>query len=147
MDEAVIRDVRVDRIGAMNALVKHIKEPALEAVKQALEAKGARAAAGDGYRGLLVAGTTRQVNPRRWLGLYNAGKITLNQFLSALSIRTARAREVLSEKDLERISEEEPTAPQLRVSAIPDAQLDVAAALTALGEELGRRLSAPGAAR
>lgn len=121
------RDVRVDRIGLVDEVVRQFRAPLAEQVKADM-GEGDRVS-GDLFGALLVCGIATDVDPEKFFKAFEAGKMTRAQFLSAIKVSTSRAREILSEKDLARISETRPTSPALRVSRLDGVQVELVDAI------------------
>lgn len=81
------RDVRVDQIGFCKELERRHADTLIAAVKLKMAAEVVERVEGDYFTGLLVGGTVRTVDPAALLKLLTKEKITVAQFLSAISVQ------------------------------------------------------------
>lgn len=121
------RDIRVDRLGLVDELVSQFRKPLADKVKADM-AKDERVT-GDSFTGLLVTGTSTEIDAEKFVGLWEAGKMTRAEFISAIKVGTARAKELLAARDLARISTTSPTSPALRVARIKGVEIELVTAV------------------
>lgn len=121
-----MREKQIDIIGFVGELQKHLAEPLKDRVKHTMGLKGADRAEADYFSALLVQGTIRTIDPSKFLQLYERGKLTRAQFVLALRINREAAAESLSGEEIDRISEQSPATPALRVTRIKGVDLSLA---------------------
>lgn len=139
----MIRDIRVDTVGFINELVKHLKEPNVDAIKTALKAKRSTEAAGDVFAAKLVGGGgVTLIDPMKWFALWKAKTITRHQLFEGMRINVEFAEELLSGEDLARISSIVPSPKRLCFDRIGDVPPDIKQAVAALAIKVAERAEA-----
>lgn len=109
-------DTRIDTLGFCAELQKRLADPLKSAVKIDMLDRAIDRLAGESFDSLLVQGTTRTVDPAKFLRLYERGKITRDQFCGAIRVKSDAALDGVSRDDLAAISTEAPSSPALRVT-------------------------------
>lgn len=128
------RDIRVDRLGFCDELQKQFRAPLADAVKASMKA-GDRAD-GDAFTALLAGSVRTEIDAEKFVRLWEAGKVTRDQFVSAINVGVARAKELLSESDLKRIATVEDGTPSLRVTRIKTVECSLVDAVKQLSAEI-----------
>jgi hypothetical protein len=131
------RDVRVDHLGFVNELTKHFADPLKQQIKLRMNERKLDLAEGDFFEGLLVRGESSSIDPAKYLKLFEKGRITRADFLSALSIKRTAATVFLSEKEVDAISDATPATPQLRVSRRKGVEIKLVDAVRGLADAIG----------
>jgi hypothetical protein len=129
-DDTIKRDARLDQVGLVDELYERFRQPLATRIKAQMQVSDRRT--GDFFEGLLVGGNKTEVDAEKFFDAFKAGKMTKAQFLSAISVGTKRAKEILGEKDIERISTQSPTSPALRVTRIKGVQIELVTAVKAI---------------
>ncbi|HSZ58630.1 MAG TPA: hypothetical protein VK797_23380 [Tepidisphaeraceae bacterium] len=105
VEEVTIRDVRTDDLGFVNELWTHFDQTIKPLVKGNLTHKGARRGAGEFFDCILAGGGAREeVDPAKFLKLYEGKKISREEFLSALKVALKPLGKFLSQKQIDAIS-------------------------------------------
>lgn len=154
---APVRDVRVDRIGYCQDLLKLWSDPMRKALKDRLKADEIAAVEGDYYEGKLAAPpNVRKIDPAKFYKLLKAKKIKEKDFLRAIAVSGSAAEEFMAPRDLEAISTFEPGEPRFTISRkkgidvpLATAVANVANAMTAgsTGEAAGAAAALDAVAR
>jgi hypothetical protein len=135
---AVVRDVRIDRIGFASELQKQYVDDVKSAVKSDMLERETTLAEGDYFEARLVAGgTVGTIDPRKFHRLIDRGSLKLADFLACCRIDRGKAEELVAGKDLDRMSEFRPASPQLRVTRKKGVEIKLVDALKGLGAAIG----------
>jgi hypothetical protein len=87
LEELKIRDVRIDDLGFVGELWTHFDQKVKPLVKGNLDTKGARRGTGDFFDAIQAGGGTRtEIDPAKYLKLYEDKTISRKEFLSALKV-------------------------------------------------------------
>jgi hypothetical protein len=140
---AVVRDVRVDRIGFVNELVKNYADALKTGVKVAMLDKSAERAAGDYFDALLVQGSTRTIDPKDLYKLLKSGAINEKQFCSAVTVKLDACGEFLSRDQIARLADERPSSPQLRITRKKGVSIGLVEAIKAVSDAIAAAAPLP----
>jgi hypothetical protein len=108
------RDVRIDRIGFVNELVKYFADPLKEKVKADHPGKALLTA--DYFDAIITTPNETHIPLEKWFALFDAGTIDRKQFMEGLKVSTTVAGKVLDEKTFKRVSKTAPGSRQLRIT-------------------------------
>jgi hypothetical protein len=109
------RDVRVDRIGYVQELVRQYADKLKKQVKERMDRDSLLLLEGDAFEGRLAASTSSTIDAEKFLRLWERGTITRKDFLAAITVQRSQAAKLMSPFELEAISETEDGAPRLTI--------------------------------
>lgn len=136
-NEKVPRDQRIDQIGFAAELQKHYADDLKTAVKMRMAENATPRAEGDFFEALLIADQTRKsIDAAKIFKLLEQQKITKKQLLSAITIKLDAAREFLSREQLDKLCDQTPASPTLRVTRKHGVELKLVDALAGLSAGL-----------
>jgi hypothetical protein len=135
---ACVRDIRIDQLGFAGELERSLFLKNLRATaKQNLQDKGVERAEGDYFAALLVESERATTDPDKLLRLYERGKISRAQLVSALSVTREPCKKFLSLDDLAKISTTEPATSRLTVTRKKGVQIELVDMVKTLAAVLG----------
>lgn len=142
--QGVRRDVRVDRIGLVNELVKNWIE-GKDGVKARVKAgmKPGETVEGDLFTGRLDGCTESVIDASKLLKLLEKRAVSRPEFCSMIGVKVAVAKQVLDARTFARLCRSYPGTDRLTVERKDRVELTLVRAVTLLGEAL---LEAPQAA-
>ncbi len=93
--------------------------------------------AGDVFRAILVRNTPTEVDPEGFVKLWEKGKITRAQFISAIKVSIEASAAVAHPDDIKKITSDKSEVVQIRFEPLQKAPIEVVDAIKALsGVEL-----------
>lgn len=110
------RDVRVDRVGYAEDLLKLWAVPMKDALKGRMARDTLTIVEADRYVGRLSGSTSSIVDPVAFFKLYKKGKISERDFVACLRISKEAAEGFMAPPELAKISESKPGASRLTIS-------------------------------
>jgi hypothetical protein len=129
-------NARIDQLGFVNELVKRFSDPLKDQIKWEMTQAAADRAAGLRFEALLVRGTSSLVDPAKFLQLYERGKLSRAQFVSAIRVQRDAALDALSRDALDAISTATPSSPALRVTRIKGVEIVLIDAVRAIADAI-----------
>lgn len=132
-------DPRIDQLGYAGELQKKYADDLKTQVKADMLGRGIERLFGRQFEGLLVTGSSTSIDPEKFLKLYESGRITRKQYLSALSVRKEPAKDAVSGDELARISSAAPTSPALYVTRIKGVEISLVDCLQQLAQHVGAK--------
>src|SRR5437879_738115 len=115
-EDAIVRDVRIERIGFVQELGKWAND-LKTGVKLSMLDKSAERAESAHFDALLISGTvTRTIDPFKLWKLVKKNQLTEKQFLASVKVSIDAAGEFLSREQVNELADEKPATPQLRIA-------------------------------
>jgi hypothetical protein len=137
------RDVRVDRIGFVQELVKHWIEADIhgdksKGIKGLVKANltAGETVEADFFEASLIEATDTTLSAALLLRLYDQKAITRAEMVEMLAVKVEPARKILPPKTLARLTIKSPGTPRLVVSRKPGVELTLQQAVAAVSCEL-----------
>lgn len=131
------RDVRVDQIGFCNELEKRYAKTLIASVKLKMAADVVEKVQGDYFEGLLVRAMERTVDPANLLKLLTQKKITVAQFLSAITVQIKPCTAFLSGDQINAMSDSAPATPKLLITRKKGVEILLVDVVKGLGAAIG----------
>ena len=128
------RDVRVDRVGYAQELVRLWADPIRASVKTKMKEQELDVVEGDRYEGKIAAATTSSIDAAKFFRQFKAGKIKEADFISAIRVSREAAAAFMPPRDLEAITEREPGEPRFTISRKKGIDLPLAAVIAGINE-------------
>lgn len=116
--EKVGRDVRVDSIGFVGELKRQVENDLRTKLKVRMDTDALDRVRGDYFEGLLVSASSTEIDAEQWVALWQARKITREQFVAAISVGKTEAKKALGDDHVARISVTKPPTMKLNVERI-----------------------------
>jgi hypothetical protein len=136
-DKKIAREIRVDRIGFANELVKQFADGLKDDVKARMKSEELDVVEGDFFEGKYVQGTVGTVDPVRVFKLIKSGRLKESEFLQCIRVERGKLEEFLSGRDIDALSSFAPSTPQLRVSRKKGVEVKLVDALRGLNQAIG----------
>jgi hypothetical protein len=131
---APARDVRVDRIGYAQDVLRLWADPMKQKLKERMRRDEVALVEAERYVGQLAESTSSTVDAKKFFKLFKAGKISEADFLNCLRISKEAAGEFMAPRELEAICESHPTEPRLTIARRKGIDLPLATVIDALAE-------------
>ena len=135
---APARDVRVDQIGFVGELQKRHADLLKTRVKCRMLEEELDVVRGEYFQGLFVKTTETTVDPAKLLALYDAGRISRANFLSAIKVVKEPLSAFLTGDQVEKMSTTAVGSPALRVTRLQGVEVALVDALKQLGSSIPR---------
>jgi hypothetical protein len=126
----------IDRIGVTQDLFFFYTKDLREQITAKLADDGASSAAGEAYEASLTQTTESSISAKRFFNLMKAGKITEQQFLSAIRVGRSEALKFMPGEQLERLTTRATGSPKLTIRRQKFAEPRVSDGLRDLADRL-----------